>query len=64
MITPVTLRLVDESARFALKFSCPDCVHYDPRAAACGNGYPAEPHLEPALEDRSEVVFCKEFELG
>lgn len=64
MITPVTLRLLEESARFGLKFSCCDCVHFEPEKAICANGYPAEAHREAGLDGRAEVVFCKEFELG
>lgn len=29
----------------------------------CSLGYPVAPHLDPRLDDREEVIFCKAFEL-
>ncbi len=62
MRTKVDARLRDEAARFALRFACDSCAHFDARSSACVHGYPAAPRAD-AL-DASEIVFCKEFELG
>lgn len=62
MRTPVDERLRSEARRFALRFSCADCVHRD-AADACSLGFPVEEHARPDLE-RPELVFCKAFELA
>ena len=59
MKTVADERLVEESARFALRHRCDDCVHAD--GERCGNGWPTEPHRLPVIRD-AIVVFCKEFE--
>ena len=64
MITPVTERLRQEAERFALRFRCEECAHFSPELRTCGNGYPTEPHRGVELATRSELLFCKEFELG
>jgi hypothetical protein len=60
--TPVDARLREEAARFAFRFACDHCAHFDRRAERCSLGYPASPRNDalegPALE------LCKEFELG
>ena len=63
MITAVDARLRDEARRFALRFACPDCASFDDQACKCSLGFPVEPHLDPDLDARTEVVFCKAFEL-
>ena len=63
MIHRVDGCLRDEARRFGLAFACPDCAHFDPDSGGCSLGYPSEPHKEPTLEARQEVVFCKYFEL-
>jgi hypothetical protein len=60
--TPVDARLREESARFALRFRCDDCVHFRSETAACAHGYPTDEHRGPV--EGPFVVFCKEFELG
>jgi hypothetical protein len=56
--------LRDEAVRFALRFACEDCVHWNASrgAGVCGNGWPER--VEKDALDGSEVAFCKEFELG
>jgi hypothetical protein len=54
--------LVDEAARFALRFACDDCAHFDAARERCAHGYPAAPRRD-ALQG-AELSFCKEFELG
>jgi hypothetical protein len=63
MIHRVDDRLRDEARRFRLVFACHDCVEFDPDGIRCSLGYPVEPHLDPRLDERDEVVFCKTFEL-
>jgi len=76
MIHRVDARLREEARRFRLVFACPDCMAFDPghpadpaagmeaAAPACALGFPVAPHLDPGLEGRDEVIFCKAFELG
>jgi len=61
MKTRVGPLLRDEAARFALRFACDDCAHFDP-ARGCGHGYPLAPRRTDL--DAQELVFCKEFELA
>ena len=63
MKTLVDERLRLEARRFGLRFSCEHCAHFDVRRAACANGYPNEAHQDADLASRSELLFCKEFEL-
>ncbi len=78
MIHRVDARLREEARRFRLVFACPDCMAFDPghpadpsdprapaaAAPSCAFGYPVQPHLDPELEERDEVIFCKAFEPG
>ncbi len=60
MKTRVDERLRDEARRFALRFACEDCAHFD--GARCGNGWPgrvARSLDEPGV---TEIELCKEFE--
>ncbi len=62
MRTRVDLLLREEAARYALRFACEDCAHFDETRAACAHGYPPAPRR---AEMGAEVLsFCKEFELG
>jgi hypothetical protein len=68
MIHRIDARLREEARRFRLAFACPDCAAFDPGAhpsagPSCSLGFPVAPHLEPSLEGRDEVIFCKAFEL-
>lgn len=63
MIHRVDDRLRQEARRFRLVFACPDCAQFEPEEGRCSLGYPNEPHREPALEARDQVIFCKAFEL-
>lgn len=63
MITPVDDRLRDEAGRFALRFACPDCASFDDEARRCSLGFPIEAHVDPRVEGRAEIIFCKAFEL-
>ena len=61
MRTLVDLALRDEARRFALRYSCDECVHWT--GATCSNGWP-ERVPGGAIDAGDEVTFCKEFELG
>ncbi len=63
MRTLIDAQLRDESRRFALRFTCADCVHFAEQQRACANAYPTEPHLDVDLAQRTSLEFCKEFEL-
>ena len=62
MNTRVDVRLLEEVTRFAFRFACDDCAHFDDRRERCSLGYPAEPRRD-ALGAAS-LDFCKTFELG
>ncbi|HEY7957137.1 MAG TPA: hypothetical protein VII38_17650 [Polyangia bacterium] len=60
----------EESARFALRFCCEDCGHFDAASERCRHGWPTDEHRQDRYADRwkserplSVVTFCKEFEL-
>jgi hypothetical protein len=70
--TAVDTRLVDEAARFQLRFACDDCVHFAAEresagpGGSCGNGWPTRLRrsaLDPSPSD-PPLAFCKEFELA
>jgi hypothetical protein len=61
--TPIDRKLREEAARFQLRFTCEDCVHFAAERRACANGYPTQAHLEVDLERAESLEFCKEFEL-
>ena len=63
MVHSIDQRLREEALRYRLLFACPDCASFDPEGARCSLGFPHEPHDDPRLEGRAEVIFCKAFEL-
>jgi hypothetical protein len=62
--TTVDFRLRDEAERFALRFACEDCAHFDDAQGECLHGYPTLLHRRARLTCHAELAFCKEFELG
>lgn len=62
MRTLVDARFREEAARYALRFACEDCAHFDPPAGRCSLEYPASPRRDALLA--RELELCKEFELG
>ena len=61
---PRTLDFDAERQRFALRFCCEDCAHFDPSTERCRHEWPNESHRrEPRPADTALVDFCKEFEL-
>ena len=63
MISRVDERLLREAREFSLRFTCDDCAHFDEDSLACEHGYPTEPH-RVKLDVVSELLFCKDYELG
>jgi len=63
MVHEIDEQLRLEARRFKLAFACPDCAQFDPESDACSLGYPTAPHRSADLEGRSQVIFCKTFEL-
>ena len=62
MRTRVDLLLLEEAARFGLRFACEDCAHFEEVSALCNHGYPSEPRRADLQNET--IVFCKEFEIG
>ncbi|HEY1696583.1 MAG TPA: hypothetical protein VGG39_30690 [Polyangiaceae bacterium] len=62
MKTRVDDRLRDEARRYAFRFACDDCVHFDAASSRCSLGYPSAPRRD-ALEG-ALLELCKSFELA
>ncbi len=63
MLSLVDDRFRQEARRFALRFTCEVCAHFDPEQGRCSDGYPAEQHWHIDPERVTELRFCKLFEL-
>lgn len=64
MKLPQDERFRRERARFALRFTCEDCCHFDEPKERCTHGYPTEGHRAAWYEDpAAELLFCKDFTL-
>ncbi len=61
MRTLVDELLKAEAARFAFRFACDDCAHFDERRSRCSLGYPSAPRRD-ALEG-THLETCKDFDL-
>ena len=66
MKTQVDARLRAEAARFAFRFACEDCVHFEADGERCSLAYPAAPRRAALDADarQSHLELCKSFELG
>jgi hypothetical protein len=64
MLTCVDDGLRSEARRFALRFTCEVCAHFDPEADRCSHEYPHAPHRSVDPERVSVLSFCKLFELA
>jgi hypothetical protein len=60
-----TAQFDEESARFAFRFCCEDCGHFDAAHERCRHDWPIELHRRPTrpTDGHEPLVFCKEFEL-
>ncbi len=67
MKTRIDGELQAEARRYAFRFACDDCAHFDASRQGCSLGYPASPRrdaLEAASVGGDEgVELCKTFEL-
>lgn len=64
MITEVDARLREDIIKYAFKFSCEDCHHFEQRPSACSLGFDVAAHRLRVVEPGDQVVFCKAFELA
>jgi hypothetical protein len=64
LLTVVDNALRSEGARFALRYTCEHCAHFDEATRGCAEGYPNAPHVEDRLEASRAIEFCKSFELA
>jgi hypothetical protein len=60
--TLIDARLREEASRFAFRFACDHCAHFDEARERCSLAYPAAPRRH-AL-DGDGLEFCKAFDLG
>jgi hypothetical protein len=61
-----TKRFEAERQRFALRFTCEHCSHFQAERERCAHGYPTDAHRSARYEAASpdaELVFCKDFDL-
>lgn len=65
MKIPVTPEFERIRRRYALRFTCEHCVHYEREHHSCSFTFPVQEHCDAAYEPPYEVVvFCKSFELA
>jgi hypothetical protein len=64
MKTPVDDRLRDEARRYAFRFACDDCVHFDAPSSRCSLGYPSAPRRDALEAEGALLELCKSFELA
>ena len=57
-------RFTRQAEELDLRFRCPDCFHYLESTGQCAHLWPNEAHKAPLPEGPTELLFCKEFELG
>lgn len=64
MIVPQDDIFRREAREKRLRFTCEDCVHWDPDLD-CAHGYPSRFHRAARYEDpASDLRFCKDFDLA
>ena len=63
MRSQVDDKLILEAERYAFRFTCEACTHFDPERLLCGEGFPTEPHQGIDLDRVKSLEFCKAFEL-
>jgi hypothetical protein len=55
------LQLRVEAEKFAFRFACDDCAHFNPSASACSLSFEAAPRRDGL--DGTHLELCKAFEL-
>lgn len=65
MRLPLGAEFRDQWERFAFRFCCEHCAHFDRATQRCAHGWPTREHRLARYRDPrcTELVFCKEFEL-
>jgi hypothetical protein len=63
MLTRVDDEFRDQARRFALRFGCESCIHFDAEGQSCSNGYRTTAHSRLDLDSIRWLLFCKMFEL-
>ena len=64
MQLPWTSDFDEESDRYALRFVCEDCAHFEATTGGCRHEWPNQSHRREAGAVGLRVLdFCKEFEL-
>jgi hypothetical protein len=61
-----SLTFSEQRARYALRFTCEHCSHFQVDRASCTHGYPTSVHRSARYErpsEDTELVFCKDFDL-
>lgn len=56
--------LIEEAARYELRFTCESCAHFESTRGNCSLEYPNDMHRSRALSAGDAVIFCKAFELA
>lgn len=71
MKTKVDRRLLEEARRFAWRFACDDCAHFDPDRERCSLLFDAAPRRDALVaradseaDDGPVLELCKTFELA
>jgi hypothetical protein len=57
----------EQRRRFAFRFTCEHCAHFDDLTDECLHGYPNQMHRLTLYEREPrprEIMFCKEFDLA
>ena len=57
----------EQRTRFALRFTCEHCAHYDETSGACAHGFPNRVHClshYTGTPRPETIVFCKDFDLA
>ena len=62
MRTRVDPQLREEAEKFAFRFACDDCAHFEAAAGSCSLSFEAAPRRD-ALS-RTHLELCKAFELA
>jgi hypothetical protein len=63
VISRVDSQLRREAREYHLRFTCEQCLHFDDQREVCSHGYPTKPHHSIRLDEVTELLFCKEFDL-